>query len=107
MSPTQFKSIVETAVDAETGPAHAGTDQTPRSTKHKKPSESQRLWLRRGLDQAGGKLPLFLDDGQRVSERTVKSCIQNGWAEPWLKNPIKPGWQICRLTARGRAVVAD
>ena len=50
-------------------------------SKFVKPTPSQRRWLRRGLDQAGGKLPLFDEYGRQVSERTVKSCIDQGWAE--------------------------
>ena len=103
MSPTQTKQVSRLIDDAAT----PGGTTPPLSVKHKKPSQSQRQWLVRGLNQTGGKLPLFLDDGQRVSERTVKSCVQNGWAEPALKNPIRPGWQICRLTASGRKAVSE
>jgi len=70
------------------------------------PTPSQRRWLARGRGQAGGKLPLFDDRGRRVSERTVRSCIERGWAEPWFTNPIKPDWLVCRLTETGRAVLA-
>ena len=69
------------------------------------PSAAQRTWLVCGLDQAGGKLPLFLPDGRRVDERTVRSCVAAGWAEPWFSNPIKPDWLVCRLTGKGRAAV--
>jgi len=65
------------------------------------PSDQQLKWLSRGLGQPGGKLPLFDGDGQRISGRTVKSCIEKGWAEPWFENPIKPDWQICKLTDAG------
>jgi len=71
------------------------------------PSTPQLKWLARGLDQAGGKLPLFDRAGQRVSGRTVRSCIDNGWAEPWFANPIKPDWQVCKLTDAGRRLFAD
>lgn len=70
------------------------------------PTPVQRRWLLRGLNQPGGKLPLFDADGSRVRERTVRSCIRKGWAEPWLHNPIKPDWLVCRITDSGRAVVA-
>ena len=70
-----------------------------------RPTASQRSWLARGLDQPGGKLPLFDATGQRVSERTVRSCIEKGWAEPWFANPLKPDWLVCKLTAAGRAAV--
>jgi hypothetical protein len=68
------------------------------------PSNRQLTWLRRGLDQPGGKLPLFDRHGQKVSAQTVRSCIDNGWAEPWFSNPIKPDWLVCKLTDGGRAV---
>lgn len=61
-------------------------------------------WLRRGLDQAGGKLPLFDTNGKRYNERTIRRCIEQGWAEPWFNNPLKPDWLVCRLTERGRAL---
>ncbi|SOB89209.1 hypothetical protein SAMN05421512_101117 [Stappia indica] len=67
------------------------------------PSGVQAAWLARGLDQAGGKLPLFDADGRRVAEKTIRACIAAGWAEPWFSNPIKPDWLVCRLTEAGRA----
>lgn len=66
------------------------------------PTQAQSKWLQRGMTQAGGKLPLFDENGKRVSERTVKSCVDKGWAEPWFENPVKPDWQICKLTEMGR-----
>ncbi len=66
---------------------------------------AQRAWLGRGVTQPGGKLPLFDALGQRISERTIKSCIRQGWAEPWFDNPVKPGWLVCRLTDEGRKAV--
>ncbi len=71
-----------------------------------KPSAVQRAWLNRGLDQAGGKLPLFDRDGRRISPRTVECCIKQGWAEPWFANPLKPDWQVCKLTDTGRQLLA-
>jgi hypothetical protein len=68
------------------------------------PSHAQLKWLRRGLDQAGGKLPLFDGNGQKFSSRTINSCIKQGWAEPWFNNPIKPDWLVCKLTKAGRKV---
>ncbi|MBO6838643.1 MAG: hypothetical protein JJ878_18845 [Alphaproteobacteria bacterium] len=58
--------------------------------------------MRRGLRQPGGKLPLFDNEGQRISDRTVRSCIEQGWAEPWFNNPLKPDWLVCKLTESGR-----
>ena len=71
-----------------------------------RPTPSQLRWLRRGLDQAGGKLPLFDENSQRVSERTVRSCIEKRWAEPWFANPLKPDWLVCKLTEAGRTIAA-
>ncbi|WP_425425912.1 hypothetical protein [Thalassobaculum salexigens] len=69
------------------------------------PTAAQRAWLTRGLDQPGGKLPLFDHNGQRVSTRMVRACMDKGWAEPWFENPLKPDWLVCKLTADGRKVV--
>lgn len=71
------------------------------------PSETQMAWLKRGLEQPGGKLPLFDRIGQKVSEQTVRSCIRSGWAEPWFNNPIKPDWLVCRLTDAGRDIAGS
>ncbi len=70
-----------------------------------RPSAAQRSWLRRGLGQPGGKLPLFDANGQRIDPRTIKSCVENGWAAPWFHNPLKPDWLVCRLTDAGRALL--
>ncbi|WP_417831489.1 hypothetical protein [Terasakiella sp.] len=70
-----------------------------------KPSDAQRKWLSRGLEQAGGKLPLFDEFGQEINSQTVQSCIRNGWAEPWFSNPLKPDWLVCKLTDVGREVL--
>jgi hypothetical protein len=72
----------------------------------KKPSASQMRWLSRGAGQAGGKLPLFDEDGQKIKSQTVRCCIENGWAEPWFSNPIKPDWLVCKLTEAGRSLVS-
>lgn len=68
------------------------------------PSPVQRAWLRRGLDQPGGKLPLFDEYGQEMDSRTIRACIDQGWAESWFSNPLKPDWLVCKLTPAGRAV---
>ncbi len=60
------------------------------------------LYLRRGLSQPGGKLPLFDLDGQTIAEDVVRNCLARGWAEPWFNNPLKPDWLVCKLTAAGR-----
>jgi len=71
-----------------------------------RPTATQMAWLRRGLEQPGGKLPLFDSNGKRVSERTVRACIDQGWAEPWFDNPVKPDWLICKITEDGRKLAA-
>jgi len=71
------------------------------------PTPAQRRWLRGGLEQPGGKLPLFDGNGQRVSERTVRSCVARGWAEPWFSNPLKPEWLVCKLTHLGRVIAEE
>jgi len=82
------------------------TEPSPPGNRRKgpRPTAVQLAWLRRGLEQPGGKLPLFDADGRRVGERTVRACIEQGWAEHWFENPVKPNWLICKLTAAGRAV---
>lgn len=66
------------------------------------PALSELLYLRRGLSQAGGKLPLFDLDGQDVDATVVHRCVERGWAEPWFNNPLKPDWLVCKLTDAGR-----
>lgn len=70
------------------------------------PALTELLYLRRGLTQAGGKLPLFDLDGQDVDGAVVRRCIERGWAEPWFNNPLKPDWLVCKLTDAGRRVAA-
>ncbi len=66
------------------------------------PSLGEILYLRRGLEQPGGKLPLFDLDGQDIDPGVVRSCLRRGWAEPWFHNPLKPDWLVCKLTPAGR-----
>ena len=66
------------------------------------PTPAQRRYLALGLDQPGGKLPLFDRAGQRIGPETIRACIRSGWAEPWFANPIKPDWLVCKLTDAGR-----
>lgn len=68
-------------------------------------SAAQRRYLRRGLEQPGGKLPLFDDDGREIDARTIRACIKAGWAEPWFANALKPDWLVCKLTEAGRAAL--
>jgi hypothetical protein len=77
------------------------------SADRPRPTPAERAWLRRGLDQPGGKLPLFDRDGQAYSASLIRACIRKGWAEPWFANPMKPDWLVCRLTDAGRRVAED
>jgi len=72
-----------------------------------KPTPAQRRWLQSGLAQPGGKLPLFDEDGQRIPTGTIRSCLRQGWAEPWFTNPLKPDWVVCKLTHLGRVVAEE
>lgn len=80
-------------------PKTSASDQVSSSTR---PSSAQLRYLKRGLNQAGGKLPLFDETGQQISAKTIKACIVNGWATPWFNNPVKPEWLVCKLTELGR-----
>jgi len=66
-----------------------------------RPTDPQRRWLLRGVDQPGGKLPLFDAEGREVPKATIRACLEAGWAAPWFANPTKPDWLVCRLTAEG------
>src|SRR4030081_4087742 len=77
----------------------------PRIAAPRRPSQAQWRYLERGLTQAGGKLPLFDRNGREVSRKTIESCIAQGWATPWLHNPIKRDWLVWRLTDAGERVV--
>ena len=82
--------------DSVCAPGEAG-----RNAAGIRPSEAQRRYLERGLAQPGGKLPLFDLEGREVAKNTVESCVARGWASPWVQNPIKAAWLVCRLTPAG------
>ena len=71
------------------------------------PTISELIYLKRGLTQPGGKLPLFDLDGQEIDIDVVKRCLTAGWAQPWFKNPLKPDWLVCKLTERGRQIASE
>ncbi len=73
--------------------------------KAAKPTVAQLKWLAKGASQPGGKLPLFDDSGREIPARTIRACVDAGWAEPWFSNPIKPDWMVCKLTDDGAALV--
>lgn len=68
-------------------------------------SSAERDYLVRGLEQPGGKLPLFDARGQLINPQIIHACIRKGYASRWFANPIKPDWLVCRLTDIGRDVV--
>ncbi len=68
-----------------------------------RPTPRQLEWLRRGLDQPSGNLPMFDHYGQRVSGRTVESCVARGWAK--TRGEALRDWQLCQLTSAGRRVL--
>ena len=68
-----------------------------------RPTPVQLEWLRRGLDRPGGNLPLYDTYGQRVSDRTMKSCVAHGWAA--TRDEAMRDWQLCQLTSAGREVL--
>jgi hypothetical protein len=70
------------------------------------PSLPELFYLRRGLAQPGGKLPLFDLDGQTIAPEVVQACLDRGWAEPWFNNPLKPDWLVCKLTQAGRQLAS-
>ncbi len=88
-------------MDAEEVGAAATSQGNTTQSGPAKPTEQQRKWLMRGLGQPGRKLPLFDEEGQQISKRTVESCLRQGWAEPWFANPLKPDWLVCKLTDQG------
>lgn len=88
-------------------PADAIMREAPEIRALATPSDDQKFWLRGGLEQPGGKLPLFDEDGQHIAEDIVRSCVQKGWAEPWFNNPLKPDWLVCKLTHLGRVVAEE
>ena len=77
------------------------------TVKRARLSETQRQYLVKGLKEPGGKLSLFDHNGKRISEKTIRSCIEHGWCEPWYRNPLKPDWLVCKLTDSGRKILGD
>ena len=69
------------------------------------PNLAQRAYLKAGLDQPGGKLPLFDTKGAAIPAALIRTCIARGWAERWFENPLAPDWLVCRLTPRGAKAV--
>lgn len=82
---------------------NASADETTSTPTHLTPAQYR--WLARGLEQPGGKLPLFDRNGRKVNAAMIRRCIEKGLAEPWFANPLKPDWLVCKLTDRGRALL--
>src|SRR5438270_12163985 len=91
--------------DGERGSASVPADFSGPIAAGVRPTDAQRRYLERGLTQPGGKLPLFDREGREVPRKTIESCVARGWAEPWMRNPIKPDWLVCRLTDAGYRVL--
>jgi hypothetical protein len=92
----------------QNAPVRAADDLSGHIAAGVRPTDAQRRYLERGLTEPGGKLPLLDRDGREVPRKTIESCMAHGWAAPWLNNPIKPDWLVCRLTPAGyRAVGAE
>jgi hypothetical protein len=84
-------------------PESPGSESQPGQPKRPHgPTALQREWLKRGLDDPQGKLPMFDGEGQELDQRTVQACLENGWAEKWFENPLRPEVPVCRLTEKGR-----
>ncbi len=77
------------------------------AARRQRPTAAQLAYLRRGLDEPEGRLPLFNGQGQRFNERTIQSCIEQGWVEPWFDDPTDSDWTVCRLTSSGTAVAGN
>jgi hypothetical protein len=94
--------------EAERPRAGSGAERSGTIANDNQPTSASALslaelvYLKRGLSQPGGKLPLFDLNGQQVSPRIVRDCLARGLAEPWFPNPLKPDWLVCRLTPSGR-----
>jgi len=76
-----------------------------RASATKTLSEAESNYLKQGLKQPEGKLPLFDGRGQEISSAVIKSCLKKGLAERWFANPLKPDWLVCRITEKGRQVL--
>ncbi len=95
-----------TAVLIETGDSESlGMRPAKGLGRKRRPTPAQAVWLKHGLAQPGGKLPLFDELGQHYDPRTVRACLDKGWAAPWIGNPLKPDWLVCKLTEAGRKAV--
>ncbi len=68
-------------------------------------TEAQRAYLELAKDQPGGKLPIYDGEGKRVNPRTIQACMTRGLCVSWYRNPIEPGWPVCKITLTGKKVM--
>ena len=47
-------------------------------------TQKERDYLRMGINQPGGKLPLFDGQGQEINLSVIKACVNKGLAEQWF-----------------------
>jgi hypothetical protein len=99
------RESASSGMDLNPNPGHRTGHHGYTNAAAVRPSAPQRRYLARGAAEPGGKLPLFDRDGREVPKKTIAACIAHGWAEPWTRNPIKPEWLVCRLTAEGYRVL--
>lgn len=97
------------AMDENDGNLRSGSpaERNPALAETARATPAQLRYLRLGMRQPGGKLPLFDPQGQEIDSRTIRSCIDHGWAKPWFDNPVHPNWLVCRLTDSGRRVASS
>jgi hypothetical protein len=103
-APEEVQGPPPESPSAESPAAPGEAPQPGRPKRPHGPTQSQREWLKRGLDDPQSKLPLFDGEGQEMDQRTIQACLENGWAESWFENPLRPGVPVCRLTEKGRVV---
>ncbi len=89
-------AVAEGSVAAQDRPVFGAAPQ---------PTNAEAAYLRPGLHQPGGKLPLFDVQGRPVRPLVIRACLARGWAERWFANPLAPDWLVCRLTDKGRAAL--
>jgi hypothetical protein len=99
---TTFYRIVTMRERKQIGRGDSATHQVSRDKGAAlRPTEEERRYLLRGPKEPGGKLPIFICHGRKMSRQTIAAGIAHGWAEPWFNNPIKPDCLVCKLTPAG------
>jgi hypothetical protein len=69
-----------------------------------RPTQEELRWMRRGLNQPGGKIPVFDESDTPVDPKIVLRCLEQQWVEPWVGNQKNPNnlYMACRLSPLGR-----